>query len=287
MTTKPVADATSHHATNVSDAPSPAGWQLIPLVIFNEAYKSLLIQWSYRFNLLMESIMLIFLFLGITFFVGNGELDPTRLPPSLLGFVVTFYAMLAISTMAYNLQQEAQQGTLEQWYMSPAPTSIVQFGRTLATFIVTTVTLLPVVIPIMWGFQIELPWRWAAVPVFLIVLLGVYGFGFFVGGAALLFKQIGPLANMVQNMLLFLNGSFVPVERFPDWLAAVAYTLPTSQGIILLRRIILDDESLIVLWRDGSLLWLTVHSTIYLAIGLIVFSYAERLAKRRGLLGQY
>ena len=31
MTTKPVAETTAHHATTISDAPSPAGWQLIPL----------------------------------------------------------------------------------------------------------------------------------------------------------------------------------------------------------------------------------------------------------------
>lgn len=287
MTLKSATQTTAHESAGHSLIVTPSQWQLIPLVVFNETVKSLLIQWSYRFNLLMESIMLIFLFLGITFFVGNGELEPSRLPPSLLGFVVTFYAMLAISTMAYNLQQEAQQGTLEQWYMSPAPTSVVQFGRTLATFIVTTVTLLPVIIPLMWGLQIDLPWRWAALPIFLMILVGVYGFGFLVGGAVLLFKQIGPLANMVQNLLLFLNGSFVPLERFPDWLAAVAYTLPTSQGIVLLRRIVLDDESLFVLWQDGSLRWLSLHSGLYLLIGLLVFGYAERVAKRRGLLGQY
>lgn len=287
MTINPIAEAASQPTANITTARSALPRQMLPLMVLNETYKSLVIQWSYKFNLLMESIMLIFLFLGITFFVGNGVLEPARLPPTLLGFIVTFYAMLAISTMAYNLQEEARQGTLEQWYMSPAPTSMIQFGRTLATFMLTTVTLLPVVVPLIWFFQIELPWRWSAVPVFMILLLGVYGFGFFVGGAALLFKQVGPLANMVQNLLLFLNGSFVPVERFPDWLAGVAYTLPTSQGIILLRRIILDDESLMALWQDGSLLWLMAHSTIYLAVGLAFFSFAERLAKQRGLLGQY
>lgn len=261
--------------------------RLLALMLVNELYKALLIQWSYKFNLLMESIMLIFLFLGITFFVGNGELAPGRLPPTLVGFIVTFYAMLAISTMAYGLREEAQQGTLEQWYMSVAPTSAIQLGRTLAAFILATLTLLPVALPLMWVFQIEIGWRWAALPVFVVMLAGVYGFGFLIGGATLVFKQVGPLANMVQNLLLFLNGSFLPVDRFPGWLESFARTLPTTQGIILLRRMMLEGHSLGALWRDGTLLRLILHSSLYLVIGLVVFTFCEQQAKRRGLLGQY
>lgn len=287
MTLKPTADVVSSHPAGAIATASLPSWSTVMLILYNEIVKSLLIQWSYKFNFFMESAMTIFLFLGIVFFVGNGEIDPERLPPSMLGFIATFYASVAIGNMAYHLREEAQQGTLEQWYMSPAPTSIVQFGRTLATFLVTTVTLLPVAVPLIWTFEIELAWRWAALPVFVIMLLGVYGFGFLVGGATLLFKQIGPLANMVQNLLLFLNGSFVPLDRFPSMARYIAHTLPTSQGIILLRRVILDDDSLLALWQDGSLLWLVIHSALYLVIGVAIFAWAEWTAKRRGLLGQY
>ncbi|MEM7535161.1 MAG: ABC transporter permease [Chloroflexota bacterium] len=262
-------------------------WQNLGIIVGNEVYKGLLIQWSYKFNLLMESIMLSFMFVGITFFVGNGELQPERLPPSLLGFLVTFYAMVAISNMAYNLREETQQGTLEQWYMSPAHSSIVQLGRTISTFIVTSLTIIPVGLPLMWVFDIRFAWRWEALPVFVILLLGVYGFGFVVGGATLVFKNIGPLANMIQNFLLFLNGAFLPVTQFPEWLKTLALTLPTTQGIIALRRIVLDNEPIAALVNDGSLMWLTIHSMIYLFAGLLVFMLAERFAKKRGLLGQY
>ncbi len=256
-------------------------------VILNEVYKGLLIQWSYRFNLVMESFMLMFLFLGITFFVGSGELVTDQLGPSLLGYVVWLYATVAIGTMAHGLREEAQQGTLEQWYMSPVPPSVVQFGRTLASFSVTTVTVLLVMLPLITFLSIEFPWRWSSIPIFVVMLLGVYGFGFVVGGAALLFKQIGPLANMIQNMLLFLNGAFLPVEHFPGWLERFARTLPTTQGIIVLRQIIFDDLSLGMLWQTGALPQLLINSALYLAVGLLVFAYVERLARQRGLLGQY
>ncbi|MCB0127183.1 MAG: ABC transporter permease [Caldilineaceae bacterium] len=264
-----------------------ATWRMIPMIVLNEVYKGLLIQWSYKFNMLMESLMLAFLFLGITFFVGNGQLDPERLAPSLLGYAVWFYATVAIGTMAYALREEAQQGTLEQWYMSPVPPSVVQVGRTLSTFVVTTVTLLLIVVPLAWGFGLAIPWRWSVLPIFVLILIGVYGFGFLVGGATLIFKQVGPLANMVQNMMLFLNGAFLPVERFPRWLEGIAHTLPTTDGILVLQRLLFADESLWALWQDGSLVRLLLNSAVYLVLGLMVFIFTERLAKRRGLLGQY
>jgi ABC-2 type transport system permease protein len=266
---------------------TPLRWRGLLLITANEVYKGLLIQWSYKFNLLMESIMLITVFIGITFVVGNAQFSPERLPPSLLGFIVYHYASVAISNMAYNLRAEAYQGTLEQWYMSPAPSSIVQIGRTLSTFILTTLTIIPAAMLLMWAFDIRFLWRWEVVPIFIIVLLGIYGFGFVVGGAALIFKQVESLANMMQNLLIFLNGAFLPVDQFPEWLKSLALTLPTTQGIIVLRRILLDNEPLSVLWVDRSLLWLIIHSSLYLGAGLIIFAAAERVAKRRGLLGQY
>lgn len=274
-------------AINVDQASSFSFWRTVPLIIFNEIYKGLLIQWSYKFNLIMESLMLIFLFLGITFFVGNGELIPEQLASSLLGYTVWFYATVAIGNMAHALREEAQQGTLEQWYMSPVPSSIIQIGRTLSTFIVTTVTICFIVLPLIFGFRLTIPWHWSVIPIFAIMLVGVYGFGFVVGGATLLFKQVGPLANMVQNMMLFLNGAFLPVERFPGWLERIGRSLPTTEGIIILRHIVFEGDSLHSLWQDGSLLRLLLNSAIYLVLGLTVFVYTERLAKQRGLLGQY
>ena len=118
------------------------------LSLFQQEYYEL------RFDLAHEALADQLTTLPLVHPTVTGENGQTLLTGA-LAEDVTIYQLLA--QLDYNLQQEAQQGTLEQWYMSPAPTSIVQFGRTLATFIVTTVTLLPVVIPIMWGFQINLP----------------------------------------------------------------------------------------------------------------------------------
>jgi ABC-2 type transport system permease protein len=91
----------------------------------------------------------------------------------------------------------------------------------------------------------------------------------------------------MQNGLLFLSGALLPVEAMPEWLAAIARTLPSTQGIVVLRRVVLDGQSLASVWQDGSLIWLIVHSAIYLTVGCLFFSVCEQIAKKQGSLGQY
>ncbi len=69
--------------------------------------------------------------------------------------------------------------------------------------------------------------------------------------------------------------------------AGIAKTLPSTQGIIVLRRVILDGQSLAAVWQDGSLGWLILHSVLYFGGGLLIFRLWEQIAKRRGSLGQY
>ena len=87
--------------------------------------------------------------------------------------------------------------------------------------------------------------------------------------------------------MLFLTGSMLPVDRLPEWLEAAARALPTTQGIVVTRLVVLDGRSLGDVWSDGSLVSLVIHSALLLLVGLAVFIYLEGVAKTRGTLGQY
>lgn len=118
-------------------------------------------------------------------------------------------------------------------------------------------------------------------------LFGFLGFGYVMGGITLIFKQVGPSAEILRSMLLFINGTFLPVEYMPTWLKTVAQALPSTQGILVMRRVALDDASLADVWADGSLVFLVAHSGLFLLFGLLFFGYCERVARRQGTLGQY
>ena len=258
-----------------------------PLVLYNEVRKELIITWNYRANAAIELLTLVFVFVFISYFAGGGELDSERLPGSLLGFLLWFYAAFAISGMSGGITGEASIGTLEQLYMSPMPTWLVFVGRVIATFVKGTamVVLLGVVLAMI--LPVTLPLELAALPPFALTMVGLFGFGYAIGGLTLVFKQISSASGLLTNVLLFLNGALLPVHHFPPWLETVAVFLPTTQGIIVLRKVVVDGMSLTAVWQDGSMVFLAVQSAVFLLVGWVLFNVGERIAKQRGTLGQY
>ena len=259
----------------------------VPLVLYNEVRKELIITWNYRANTAIELLTLVFVFVFISYFAGSGELDSEMLPGSLLGFLLWFYAAFAISSMSSGITGEASIGTLEQLYMSPMPTWLVFLGRVIATFVKGTVMVALLGIVLAMILPVTLPLELSALPPFALTMVGLFGFGYAIGGLTLVFKQIGSVNNLLTNVLLFLNGALLPVHHFPAWLETIAVFLPTTQGIIVLRKVVVDDMSLIAVWEDGSMVFLAVQSLVYLAAGWALFNVGERVAKRRGTLGQY
>ena len=191
-------------------------------MLANGIHKGLLHVWRYRVNLIAQLAMFCFLFVGIGFLMGGGRMDADALPSMLVGFVVWYYAFMAVLSMSTSLAAEAQTGTLEQTYISPAPAAWIVVGRALATFVTTTVMGAVMVAALVLIFGMRLTVSAAAWPIFGMTLAGVFGFRFMVGGARLAFKRVDAVASLVQNMLLFMNGTLLPVDRFPAWMAAVS-----------------------------------------------------------------
>ena len=257
------------------------------LVLGNEIVKGLLHVWRYRINFLAQLAMFGFLFVGIGFLMGRGRMDDAALPSMLVGFVVWYYAFMAILSMSTSLATEAQTGTLEQAYISPAPPAWIFTGRALATLVSTTLMGSVMAGALVLIFGLRLTVGLAALPIFAMTLLGVFGFGFMIGGATLAFKRVDAVGNLAQNTLLFMNGTLLPVDHFPGWMAAIANTLPTTRGIAALRAAVIDHQPLSRLWDDGTLPGLALHSAVYLFAGWLTFTWCERYARRHGTLGHY
>ena len=210
-------------------------------VLLNECYKRIILLWSYRFNFLTEIFMIGFLFIGISFFVSGGSPAPEQMAPALLGYLTWFFAAFAIGDMSQGIRDETQTGTLEQMYMSPLPSGLLLAGRSVASLLVSSAMVILVGGILMLILGIRIPVRLEGVPIFALTMTGLYGFAFLLGGATLVFKQVNAISNLLTNLLLFLNGSFLTVERMPVWLETFARSLPTTQGIDVLRRVVLEQ----------------------------------------------
>ena len=259
----------------------------VPLVLYNEVRKTFIITWNYRVDLAIQLLTLVLLFVFISFFIGSGTIESEGLPAVLLGYLVWLYAVMAISNMSTSLSGEASIGTLEQIYMSPVPTWLVIVGWVVANFLQHTVIVALLGVILVTILPVTLPLELAALPPFVLTMIGLIGFGYAIGGLTLVYKQVGSVSNLLTNVLLFLNGALLPVHHFPAWLETIAVFLPTTQGIIVLRKVVVDGASLTAVWEDGSMVFLAVQSVLYLVVGWALFNVGERVAKRQGTLGQY
>lgn len=256
-------------------------------VILNEARKALLIMWDYRFSVIAEFFVMAMLFAGIMLFAGGGDPSPEQLTSALLGILITFYVKDAVSRMSWAIVTEAQAGTLEQLYMGPSSSTFFLMGSVLGSFVVSTVSLLVVapILIVLFGIEVTLPL--ASLPIFAITLLGVAGFGFLVAGLTILFKNISVAMDMMLALLFFGNGTFLPVDQLPEWLEAIATMIPSTQGIIALRSVATDGQTLSALWSEGTLVFLTVHSLVFMIGGWLILRWCEDMARQHGSLGHY
>lgn len=257
------------------------------LAMFNESYKRFLIIWDYKFDVLTQLVVIGVIFIGASFFLGNGQFNPHQLTVLFLGYVVWFYARIVIMSTGADLVGEAQAGTLEQMYMTPARTEVLVLGRVLATLLTTTIMVFMTAIALVLILGISIPLRWEGLVILFLTMAGLFGFALLLGGLTLVFKQVESLADLIQNALLFLTGSLLPIDHFPPWLAAFSRTLPITQGIDVLRKVLLNGQSLVAAWNDQSLIWLIVNSLIYLILGWVIFKRCEQVAKKQGSLSHY
>jgi ABC-2 type transport system permease protein len=113
------------------------------------------------------------------------------------------------------------------------------------------------------------------------VLLGAYGLAFTMGSLALLLKRIQQLLFIFQFSLLFLMAA--PTESWKGSLQVVGWLLPMTTGAGLLRDLMARGEAFD--WAKFTLALL--NGLGYFIVGLFIFRFAEREAKRRGILSGY
>lgn len=256
------------------------------LVILNEIRKGLLVTWHYKFNVISELITLGIYFLGTALLMNYGNTNLEEFGPSLIGYIIWVYSSYILK-VSLILTLEGRSGTLEQMYMSPVHPALIFIGASIATIISSTLMIAIMSFIIMILCSITIPFHIAALPVLIIILIGLVGFGLCIAGMALLYKNVAGLIDLIDNLLFYLSGSMLPIEQLPLWIQKIAHTLPTAEGIIVLRQILFESYSLEMLIKNGRLFVLVSNSGLYFIGGLILFIYCERIAKKWGKLGQY
>lgn len=252
----------------------------------NETAKHLNILWHRRFLVLVELAMMVVFYLGVQYVIGGGSLVDALLPVTLLGFLVYVVAYLLLVKVVTGLLEEMNTGTLEQMHLSPLPPWLLSVG--LVTAVLTEGVLVAGLVggALVAGLGITLPGlSWGVLVPAALTLLDVAGFALLMGGIALTVASIGAINHVIYSLIGMLNGAYVPVYAYPDWLQLIAKLVPSTLGIDVMRRILIEDASLAATWSDRSLPWALVHAAVMLLLGWTVYQWQIQRCLREGRLG--
>jgi ABC-2 type transport system permease protein len=257
------------------------------IVLWSEFYKSVGFAAYYRLNTIVRSLRFVLQFVGFSLLFGRGMLKPQELQASLIGYMLWPFIMLSLIDMTWLLTQEVQTGSFEQFNMSILSARVLLLARMVAIMVISMLETIFVMTSLALIFRVWPLFSLQAVPVIVITLIGLMGFTLIVAALTLEFKHTEALTGFTLTALSFLNGAILPVAKLPVGVKLFALTLPTTEGIAVLRKMLIDKQPLLAMLKDGSLLILLLHTVLMFSIGWYFYRWIEERLKKRGTLGQY
>ncbi|MBL8707528.1 MAG: ABC transporter permease [Rhodospirillales bacterium] len=117
---------------------------------------------------------------------------------------------------------------------------------------------------------------------FVNLLVMGWALGLVLSGVILRYGQSAEsLAWLAVFMLAPVSAIYYPVTVLPSWLQTIAMTLPSTHVFEGMRAAMFDHVV-----RYDHLAWAAGLNLVYMALGVLAFLYAVRLARERGLLLQ-
>lgn len=229
-------------------------------------------------RVLMNFGLFAVLFGGGTLLAGRAMAD--SIEGIVVGYLLWMMSLQSFQGIAEEIQREANWGTLERHFMTPFGFPVVMAAKAIAilttTFAFASILLAAMMIVTRTWLHVDVL---TVLPIVLLTLASAFGIGFAASGLTVLYKNVGSWFGLLN--FVFIGLIAAPVFELPG----VAF-LPLAQGSALLQRAMRDG---VRLWEfdPGSLAILTVVGVGYLLLGYLVFSLAQKRARKLGTLGDY
>ncbi len=223
------------------------------------------------------------IFLGAFFgimFIGDPNNFDSNVQYSIVSMVFWSLTMMTMNFIGYAVVTEAIRGTLEQLYMSPLGVWKIMLMRIVGQFLLQLVTMTVLLFAAM-----ATSGQWlnlnplTTLPLLILTMISMVGVSFMIAGLAIIVKQIEAILQIFQFVLMGLV--FVPLSVAPFLVFA-----PFVKGVNMVRSVMMENLTLAQLpWSDLGIL--IANSVVYLVLGLYIYFRCERIAMKKGLLGQY
>lgn len=203
----------------------------------------------------------------------------------LIGTLVWSYLSVVFDAISEMITWERWEGTIEYTFMAPIRRSTHMIGTVLFAIVYGILRTGVILLVISAFFHVDLSRAnlFSGAILLLIGSISFVGLGIVAAVLPLMFTERGSqMTRVVEAVLLLVSGVYYPVQVLPAWLQVVARASPATYVLEGMRRSLMDGTD--VFGLTSYLIPLLVMGLASIPVGVTVFSWAERAAKRNGTL---
>jgi len=219
--------------------------------------------------------------------------DPEKATNWALGFIIGMFAFGIVGMFSQGLQAMAQNGQLEQLCMSPHGLVTNFLARTVVGAVsnILSSAILIWLIAKTFGGTLHADFV-PTLALLALTFVNLLGFGFFVGGLVLVFKQTGRIAIMIRMALFAL--AIAATDKISEWPIVaqwVAHALPITDAAICLKYVLIHGQTVngaySSVFTHPSFYFLIANCIFSTLIGISCFRLMEDWSRSKGTLGAY
>ncbi|MGI8925374.1 MAG: ABC transporter permease [Tepidiformaceae bacterium] len=202
-----------------------------------------------------------------------------------VGALVWHYLAVVFETVSDMISWERWEGTIEYTFMAPVRRSTHMVGTALFSlvygFIHTAIVL--IIIVLVFDLNMGNANYLSAALVLLVGSISLIGIGIMGATLPLLWPERGmQMTHVIQATLVLVSGVYAVPAQMPEPLATLSVFSPATYVIEGIREALIEGASVADLWP--KLLGLFICGIVLVPIGVRIFSWGERYAKRTGKL---
>jgi ABC-2 type transport system permease protein len=221
--------------------------------------------------------------------ITGGESDPAAVSRFVLyllvGTITWRFLGLIFEQMGETIAWERWEGTIESTFMAPVPRLTHLLGMCGATLVRALGFSVAILAAVALFVPVDLSHANVASALVLLATGAVAFIGLAIGSSVfpLLWTEKGlQMAYIVQAVVLLVSGVYYPTTVLPGWMQALSVISPATYVIQGMRDALLDGADFALIWPN---LWpALVVGAVSIPVGLRLFLWAERYAKRTGRL---
>jgi ABC-2 type transport system permease protein len=202
-----------------------------------------------------------------------------------IGTVVWAYLRAVFANVGEMVAWERWEGTIEYTMMAPITRLAHMLGVSLFSIIygLARSALLLGVLSLFFSVDLSNANLGGAALILLVGSVSFLGFGIMAAVLPLLFPERGEeMTFVISSILLLVSGVYYPISVLPDWMEPIATISPATYVLAGMRAALLEGTPTLAL--GPAILPILVLGALSIPIGIVVFGWGERYAKRTGRL---